>query len=224
MVSYRPSASRRLAGQIIQKPRLFNPSVLSLRVRALFDDDEVALLLTWNDRFENRGDGEDEKPSDQVAVLFPAQELEEGKKPYFLMGDRRRPVDAWQWSDAGIETFLARGTDAVTPRTSTVAGRASYRDGQYRVLLRRSLVTNVEDEVVFTPGQMIPIAWNVWDGENGEVGKQRAISRWYYILLEPETPWTTWLWPFVVVSLTAGGEAFGMRRLRRQWASAEVEA
>ena len=215
-----PVLDVRLAGQIIQKPRLFNPSVQSLRVRALFDDDEVALLVTWNDRFENRSDGE--KPSDQVAVLFPAEQFEEGKKPYFLMGDRRRAVDAWQWSDTGIETFLGRGTDAVAPRTSNVIGRSSYRDGQYRVLLRRSLTTNADDEVAFTPGLMIPIAWNVWDGENGEEGKRRAISRWYYLLLEPATPWTTWLWPIFVVSLTAGGEVFGMRRLRR--GSARQEA
>ena len=32
----------------------------------------------------------------------------------------------------------------------------------------------------------------LWTGEDG---KRRAISRWYYLLLEPETPWTTWLWP-----------------------------
>jgi DMSO reductase family type II enzyme heme b subunit len=219
-----PALDIRLAGQIIQEPRLFNPSVLSLRVQALFDDDELGLLLTWNDRFENRGEGQGDGdgPHDRVAVLFPAQELEAGKKPYFLMGDRRRSVDTWQWSDGGIETFLARGTDAVTPSTSTVNGRASYRDGQYRVLLRRRLVTGQDDEVAFTPGRMLPIAWNVWDGENGEEGKRRAISRWYYLLLEPETPWTTWLWPLVAVTLTAGGEAFGLRRLRRQWANEEA--
>ena len=216
-----PAIDVRLAGQIIQEPRLFNPSVQSLSARALFDDNEIALLLTWTDRFGN--DGQGEEPSDRVAVLFPAQELEEGKKPYFLMGDRRRSVDSWQWSaGSGIETFLSRGTDSVTPRTSTVDGRASYKDGEYRVLLRRSLVTNGEDEVVFTPGRMIPIAWNVWDGENEEEGKRRAISRWYYLLLEPETPWTTWLWPLLVISVTAGGEALGMRRLRRQWANEDA--
>jgi cbb3-type cytochrome c oxidase subunit III len=212
----------RLAGQIIQEPRLFNPSVQSLTVQAVFDEKELALLLTWHDRFENRGDGE---PSDRASVLFPAREMEEGKKPYFLMGDRRRPVDAWQWSAAsGTETFLARGLNAVTPRASPVTADGAYRDGQYRVVLRRVLGASQDDEVAFSPGRMIPIAFNVWDGENAEDGKRRAISRWYYLLLEPETPWTTWLWPFVVVILTAGGEVIGLRRLRRNWASEEPEA
>ena len=67
-----PSIDIRLAGQIIQRPRLFNPSVQSLTVQALFDEQELALLLTWNDRFENQG--QDEKPSDRVSVLFPARE------------------------------------------------------------------------------------------------------------------------------------------------------
>ena len=260
-----PALDIRLAGQIIQEPRLFNPSVQSLTVQALFDEQELALLLTWNDRFENKGgdgapdgedgalngeggalngedeaydgedeaydegdeayDGDDDAPNDRVSVLFPAREMEEGKKPYFLMGDRKRPVDAWQWTaGAGIETFLARGMDGVKPRTSPVTGRGVYLEGQYRVLLRRSLGADQEDTVVFTPGRMIPIAWNVWDGENAEDGKRRAISRWYYLLLEPETPWTTWLWPFVVVVLTGVGEVFGLRRLRRHWASQKLDS
>ncbi len=216
-----PPLDVRLAGQIIQEPRLFNPSVRSLTVRALFDAEELGLLLVWDDRFENRGDGE---PGDRVSVLFPAQQLEEAVKPYFLMGDRRRPVDSWQWSATrGAETFLARGMDAVTPRTSPVTAKGSYRDGQYRVALRRNLASSQDDEIAFAAGRMIPIAFNVWDGENAEEGKQRAISRWYYLLLEPETPWTTWVWPLIVVILTGGGEVVGLSRLRRQWASRQSE-
>jgi DMSO reductase family type II enzyme heme b subunit len=224
-----PVLDIRLAGQIIQEPRLFNPSVQSLTVQALFDEKELALLLTWNDRFENNGQGkrssarseaelsedQNEKPIDRVAVLFPAEALEEAKKPYFLMGDRQRPVDVWQWSVSGTETFLARGMDQLTPRSSRVIGQGAYRDGQYRVVLRRSLGAEQDGEVEFAAGKMIPIACNVWDGQNGEDGKQRAISRWYYLLLEPETPRTTWIWPLVVVLLAAGGEAIGMRRLRQ---------
>jgi DMSO reductase family type II enzyme heme b subunit len=213
-----PAIDIRLAGQIIQEPRLFNPSVQSLSVQALFDDQNLALLLIWTDKFENNG--QDEKPLDRISTLFSAREMEGGKKPYFLMGDRRNPVDSWRWSAGqGVETFLARGMDDVVPRTSPVTAQSAYRDGQYRVILRRRLLGELEDEVAFVPGKMIPIALNAWDGETGEDGKQRAVSRWYYLLLEPETPWTTWLWPLVVVSLTAGGEAFGLRRLRNQWAN-----
>jgi DMSO reductase family type II enzyme heme b subunit len=215
-----PLLDVRLAGQIILEPRLFNPAVQTLTVRALFDEQELALLLIWNDRFENKG--QDEEPTDRVSVLFPAQEMAEGKKPYFLVGDRQSPVDLWQWSARdGTETFLARGMDQLSPRTSPLKGQGAYRDGQYRVVLRRSLEAEQDDEVEFSPGRMIPIAWNVWDGQDGEQGKKRAISRWYYLLLEPETPWTTWLWPLAVVFLTAGGEAIGLRRLRRHWASQE---
>ncbi|MGH9367266.1 MAG: c-type cytochrome, partial [Thermoanaerobaculia bacterium] len=216
-----PPLDVRLAGQITQEPRLFNPSVQSLTIQALFDEQELALLLTWNDRFENQGE---EEPSDRVSVFFPAQ-TEEGAKPYFLMGDRKRPIDGWQWTAGGAtETFLARGMDAVTPRSSPVKGAGEYRDGQFRVVLRRSLRAAGDNEVEFSLGRMIPIAWNVWDGENLEDGKRRAISRWYYLLLEPETPWTTWLWPLFVVLLAAGGEALGLRRLRQHWAGQETAA
>ncbi len=140
------------------------------------------------------------------------------------MGDRQRPVDSWQWSPSGgTETFLARGMNDVTPRVSPVQGQGAYRDGQYRVVLRRSLRAGQDDEVGFSPGRMIPIAWNVWDGQNGEVGKQRAISRWYYLLLEPEIPLTTYVWPLVVVVLAAGGEWIGLRQLRQRWANQDRE-
>ena len=92
------------------------------------------------------------------------------------------------------------------------------------MILRRRLQSGQEDEVEFVPGKMIPIAWNVWDGETGEDGKQRAISRWYYLLLEPETPMTTYVWPLVVVFFAAGGEWLGLRRLRQHWASPEPGA
>ena len=217
-----PAIDVRLAGQIVQEPRLFNPSVQSLSVKALFDDEEIAFRFIWRDRIENKG--QDDMPADRVAVLFPAQEMEAAKKPYFLMGDRRNPVDAWQWSAAGgTQTFLARGMDDETPRASEVQGQGAYSDGQYSVVLRRRLRTDGEDEVDFSPGVMIPIAWNAWDGENAEDGKQRAVSRWYYLLLEPETPWTTWLWPVFVVFLAGGGEALGLRRLKQHWASQKSE-
>ena len=218
-----PALDVRLAGQVIQRPRLFNPSVQSLNVRALFDDRELALLLTWHDRFEDNGDNG--KPSDRVSVLFSARELEERKKPYFLMGDRKRPVDSWQWSaGGGTETFLARGMDEVTLRPSPVSGLGAYRDGEYRVVLRRRLAASQDDEVAFRPGEMIPIAWNVWDGDRGEEGKRRAISRWYYLLLEPETPWTTYVWPIAVIFLAAVGEMVGLRVLRQRWANEQPQA
>ena len=218
-----PALDVRMAGQIVQRPRLFNPSVQSVNVRALFDDNELALLITWHDRFHD--DGTNGKPTDQVSVFFPARELEEGKKPYFLMGDRRRPVDGWQWTASGeTETFLARGMDDAAPRPSSVTGVGAYQDGQYRVILRRSLAPSQDDEVAFTPGQMIPIAWNIWDGDRNEEGKQRAISRWYYLLLEPETPLTAYIWPIAVIFLAAVGEMIGLRALRRRWANEQPQA
>ncbi|MEE2663487.1 MAG: c-type cytochrome [Myxococcota bacterium] len=220
--SQAPELDIRLAGQIIQRPRLFNPSVQSLTVQAMFDENELALLLTWNDKVDN--DGQNEAPSDQVSVMFPVEELKGGKKPYFLMGDRRNSVDAWQWAaGGGVETLLGRGMDDVVARSSPVRAQGEYRDGQYRVILRRSLQSDGDDEIAFVPGRMIPIAWNVWDGDNEETGKQRAVSRWYYLLLEPETPLTTYLWPLVVVLLAGGGEWVGLRRLRQQWASRAPE-
>ena len=55
---------------------------------------------------------------------------------------------------------------------------------------------------------------------NDGLGELRARAK-IGELLEPETPWTTWLWPCVVALLVAGGEVLGLRRLRQHWASRE---
>ena len=44
-----PAAMFPVVGQIIEPGRQFNPSVVAVEVRALYDPDEIAFLVTWND-------------------------------------------------------------------------------------------------------------------------------------------------------------------------------
>jgi mono/diheme cytochrome c family protein len=49
-----PTARFPLFGQIVQPGRAFAPSVGEVQARAVFNDDEVALLVTWNDMSAQR--------------------------------------------------------------------------------------------------------------------------------------------------------------------------
>jgi DMSO reductase family type II enzyme heme b subunit len=204
-----------LAGQIIVEPRLFTPAHDVVTVRALYSDAELALLLEWDDGTHNTGD--DGKPADRVAVQLPTGELRE-ERPYFLLGDRAHPVDYWSWSAAkGVERFSAEGHDRMKPRaTGSLAAAAAYKDGQYRVILRRPLRPSGSGEIGFSPGQFVPIAFHLWDGGEGEEGLRMAISSWSLLLLEARTPATAYLWPFALGLIAIGGEVWLVRRARRR--------
>lgn len=205
-----------LAGQIILKPRWFKPGHDVITARALYNAKDVAILLEWDDGTHNRG--ERGKPADQVAIQFPAQRAAGEEKPFFILGNAMRPVDYWRWSaEAGVQRLLAAGAANVTARDNDgLIAQGGYKDGQYRVILRRPLKAANERDVEFEPGRFVPVAFHLWDGEQGEEGLKMALSGWYYLLLEPPTPATVWLWPLAVGFAAFGGEFWLLRRLRRR--------
>jgi DMSO reductase family type II enzyme heme b subunit len=204
-----------LAGQIIVEPRWFKPAHDVVSARALYNDEEIAILLEWDDGTQNRGEGG--KPPDRAAVQFPAEKEPGEEKPYFLLGDRRRPVDTWRWgADGSLERFIAHGAQRVEARPpGALRAQGAYRDGQFRVILRRPLAAASEREVEFAPGRFVPVAFHLWDGAQGEEGLKAAISAWHYVALEPPTPATVYLWPLLVGCATLGGELWFLRRRRK---------
>ena len=205
-----------LAGQIIVKPRWFKPGHDVITARALYSAKEVAILLEWDDGTHNRG--ERGKPADQAALQFPAETATADEKPFFILGDAKRPVDYWLWNAAeGLRRFTTEGARKLAPRDAGgLSAQGGYKDGQYRVILRRVLKAANEREAEFEPGRFVPVAFHLWDGEQGEEGLKMAISSWYYLLLEPPVPSTVYLWPLLVGCFAFGGELWFMRHLRRR--------
>jgi DMSO reductase family type II enzyme heme b subunit len=201
-----------LAGQIIQEPRWFKPMHDVITARALYNDKEIAILLEWDDGTNSKGEG---KPADEVELQLPTQPTG-NEKPYFLYGDDKRAVDILRWSAKdGLTRFTVAGSAKQTAReVGGVVAQASYKEGQYRVILRRPLKAG-PGEVDFAPGGFVPIAFHLRDGENGEEGMKMSISTWYALLPQPATPLTVFLWPFGVGFLALGGEFWLLRRMRR---------
>ncbi|MCP5005021.1 MAG: c-type cytochrome [Planctomycetes bacterium] len=82
-----------LAGQIIAKPRLWMPTVNSIKAKTFFNDRYIVFLLEWDDKTNEQ----DETYSDSVAIQFPTVIPESSKKPYFAMGGSGNSVTIWQW-------------------------------------------------------------------------------------------------------------------------------
>ena len=118
-----------LVGQVLVAPRWQNPSVRRATLRSYFDDEEIAIRATWNDRVEDRGSdtpsdlglrNPDAEPGqvetyfsversyarakenlpDGFLLQFPTRIPDSPEKPHFFMGSRRLSVNQWMWSGA----------------------------------------------------------------------------------------------------------------------------
>lgn len=229
-----------LAGQVIEVPRSFSPTVSGVWVQGLHDGGEMALRLAWNDPSRSPDPSWQEwqeriartLPDDGVpiptdplpdafALQFP-MELPTGlQRPYFLMGDSRRPVYLWYWdSEAGVSERQARGLGNLDPlEAGSLTGSAAYERAQWRLILRRPLDPGDGPGLLFPEGVPIPVAFYAWDGSSGEDATRGSVGSWYYLVLEePRSP-MEFVAPLVVVLLT-GGLGIGLaRRARSRWRS-----
>ena len=82
-----------LAGQIVASPRFWTPSANSIKIKSIYNKEDIAFLLEWDDMTNEQG----EVYSDAVALQFPTKIPEGLMKPYFAMGESGKSVVLWHW-------------------------------------------------------------------------------------------------------------------------------
>ena len=226
-----------LVGQIILKPRWFQPNVDGVWVRAIHDGSKLAVKLSWSDRSRSPdpawnewmarlqpavqdldGPAPSKQGPDRFWVQFPKQVTAEGERPYFLGGTRQKPVYLWRWASApeAAEEGTGAGFGQFTPGPAETSHTAIYDQGQWQLQYTRSLVpADTAAAPTFTPGLAIPVAFFAADGSNGETELRGSVSSWYAIYLDVPTPSTVYLAPVVAVLLTAGLCFFAVRSAQR---------
>jgi DMSO reductase family type II enzyme heme b subunit len=205
-----------LTGQIMRAPRYYQPSIQAVEVQALYNDSEIAFLVTWNDRTESR-DGE---AVDAFALQFP-EAIEDGnERPYFVFGDSARAVYQWYWS-AGTDTVTERnanGLETVSDQgddQQQVTAEAQFQDGQWQLLLRRPLRTGQAGEIAFEINHFIPISFMVWDGFAGETETDFGLTTWSQLYLLSPTPLIEYTRIPVVIIIVAVVELLVVWQVRR---------
>ncbi|MFQ5657802.1 MAG: ethylbenzene dehydrogenase-related protein, partial [Candidatus Methylomirabilales bacterium] len=215
-----PGVNFPLVGQVIMETRNFTPSIDRVTVRSVYNDQQIAFHLAWDDP---TGSPKKTKKqlTDAIALEFPAQLPEGRERPYFLMGNAADPVYLLRWtSGTGVEEATATGPAEVVPlkqKEPGVKGKVMYEDGHYQLVLTRPRGVDKQVNVPpFPVGRFIPIAFLAWDGDNGEAGSKLSLSSWYYLRLEPLPSQARWVYPPVVAIVVLGLELWGIRWARRR--------
>jgi mono/diheme cytochrome c family protein len=200
-----------LGGQISQKPKSYFPTVKNLKIRAAYNDKEIAFRIHWDDPTYDpalieknkveasptpplpdhlKGGGEEgiiepviPEFSDAFALQFPVNL--DTQKPYFLNGNPEHPVNLWKWtsSDNKVLQWNATGLKEWSLQdepNQAVKSQINYKFGRYYLVIKRELKSiHEKNDIQFQTVKSIPIAFNIWDGYQGETGTKKSISSWF---------------------------------------------
>lgn len=183
---------------------------------------------------------------DALAIQFPKRVPEGARKPHFLWGRANEPVNLWMWRadrqeanpTQAVEQMAARGhlvrkkpaeegdsalsllmdelVSPFPPQSQRVSGNGTWKDGTWRIVMKRTLGPSDPQDTLLEVGKLIPIAFQVWDGSNGERGLMMSISSWHFLLLDTPTPVKVYLYTVLAMVAAAALELWLVRRLRQQ--------
>jgi DMSO reductase family type II enzyme heme b subunit len=147
-------------------------AITNMRIRGLYTDSDVALMLEWIDKKPDKGD--DELPPDALRVIFPAG---------------RNLLNVWSWkaSDNRAVEFTSSGQEmnALTSQEKTdVEAKSSYKNGIYRVIFKRRINSRDKNDTKFSVNKRIPFSIIAYDGKNNEQGNRGAMSAVRYMVMQ----------------------------------------
>lgn len=199
-----------LGPQMITNPKWPDPSIKNVRVRAVHNGSELAVVLEWKDSSQDADLEFSAKYADQAALMFPLNPKAE--PPPIPMGSESDSVNIWQWKaaweknlDLGkrnrnwgtsdmttpmgkdlmgdnhraspVEDLNAVGFSTLTTQENQdVKGKGVWKDGSWRVVFKRALVNDDENDAQFTQSTQMAIA--VWNGSNRETNGQKGVALW----------------------------------------------
>lgn len=146
--------------------------------RALWDEDlkafrdvESVFPAMAADGYFGASAGWEAGPLDDP-VFIPARELDNPVA-------RPRETSTEKAVADGFGTYTA-----LPPGGQDLEASSEWRDGVWRLTLRRALDAAVRGEVALRPPQTLSVAFAVWDGSAGDLNGQKSVSIWNTLLVE----------------------------------------
>ena len=208
-----------MSPQVHWQNRIQEVTVKELKVSALHDGTQVAVLLEYADPSED--------PDDAAALEFMVGD----KKAHFAHGQPMAqveggPVNIWYWKNKdnkGVD-MNAKGFGTLKVQEhQDVKAKGVYANGTWKVLFSRPLSTgHIEEDTQIVPGGFINIAFAVWDGKRDatsgdlrEKGSQKAVSSWWYFRAEAPPDYSGYYYAALAVALAFGFQFVLIRKLRK---------
>ncbi len=213
-----PPMTLPLSGQIITRPVWPEPTARALTVRAMHNGTDIAFMLEWQDNTRNDrltpGTFRDGValglPLGDAPAFFCMGQLDHYINIWHWKADWQSDIDRraarTTEKDKGsgeprrfeviprrassVEDLIGGGFSTLTTKEKQgrVQGRATWKDGMWRVVMRRPLSSEEqENEAKLAPGRIQTVSFAVWNGENKERNGQKAIAPWFQLSLDPVT-------------------------------------
>ncbi len=203
-----------LSGQVITRPVWPEPTTRALTVRSIHNGTDIAFLLEWQDNTKNdrltpgtfRDGVAIGLPLGDAPAFFCMGQLDHYINIWHWKADWQSDIDrraarTSEKKEGGVRTFeviprrissvedlIGGGFSTLTTKDKQgrVQGQGQWKDGVWRVLMRRPLVSEEqEDEAKLVPGRVQTISFAVWNGENKERNGQKAVSPWFQLNIDP---------------------------------------
>jgi DMSO reductase family type II enzyme heme b subunit len=213
-----PESQFPLSPQVHWPTRILEVTAQSVKVRAMHDGQQVAILLEYADPSED--------PDDAAAIEFMVGD----KKAHFAHGQpmsqvQGGPVNIWFWKnkDAKVLDMNAQGfgTLKVQDKQDT-KGKGVYQNGAWKVVFSRALSTgDAEHDTQIVPGEYINLAFAVWDGkklESGDLkekGSQKAVSSWWYFRADPPPDYSSYVYAALAIGVAVAVQFVIIRKLKK---------
>ncbi len=212
-----PPMTLPLSGQVITRPVWPEPAARALTVRSVHDGTEIAFLLEWQDNTKNdrltpgtfRDGVAIGLPLGDAPAFFCMGQLDHYINIWHWKADWQSDIDrrAAQPPErkgegevrrfeviprrkSSVEDLIGGGFSTLTTKEEQgrVQGKATWKDGVWRVVIRRPLASVGQDnEARLEPGRLQTIAFAVWNGENKERNGQKAVAPWFQLSIDAVT-------------------------------------
>lgn len=86
-----------------------------------------------------------------------------------------------------IEDANAHGFGSFRPQPpaqQNVQGQGRWHDGFWNVVFLRDLKSRDRDDVQFAAGKTVPVAFAIWNGEQGDRNGRKMVSNWFQLILD----------------------------------------